>query len=234
MDRLSSTRSPKAPARSWPPVEIDSDSDRGQLAPDRVLIQSTPVGYVCAGLGDPARLLRFAFERPRPSDASAKNENYETNPIFTAACERLDKAIAAGGIAEARRLGLKIPLGAIDDPALRRLAIAAALIKSRFDPDQPRDEDGRWTSGSGGGTAARGGSVISIPGNVDNGSASAVTPLNVSAPALAAGGTAAVAGAEALGLPGAGAGWSLWSEGPSFHRLVPFIVARAWLESHVP
>jgi hypothetical protein len=198
MNRISTIRSPKAPARLWPRLDIESET--GRLGPDRVFIQRTPIGYVCAGLGDPARLLRLAFEEPREVDAARKHENYETNPIFAATCRRLDKAVEIGGAAKARRLGLEIPLGAIDDPALRRLAIAAALIKAGFDPGQARDDDGRWTS-SGGDNGGSGGG------------ASAGVTVNTLAPVVAASGVAA-AGTAVLGeTAGAGAGWSLWNEG---------------------
>jgi len=39
----------------------------------------------------------------------------------------------------------------IEDRILRRLAIAEALAKAGYDPDEPRDEHGRWTSEGGGG-----------------------------------------------------------------------------------
>lgn len=192
MDRISTTRSPKPPARSWPRLDIAGET--GHVGPDRVFLQRTPIGYVCAGLGGPARLLRLAFEEPREAGAPRKSENYETNSIFATACRRLDKAVEIGGIAKARRLGLEIPLGAIDDPALRRLAITAALIKAGFDPGQARDEDGRWTSG---------------------GDASEDVTVNTSAPVVVApavgvaiAGTAAVLGETA----GASPGWSLWSK----------------------
>lgn len=195
MDRTSSTRNPKAPARLWPGLTLDGET--GQLGPDRLFIQRTPIGYVCAGLGDPARLLRLAFEGASETGTARKHENDETNPIFAAACRLLDKAVAAGGVAKARRLGLEVPLGAIDDPALRRLAIAAALIKAGFDPDQARDEDGRWTSGGGGGDAPAADITANVPPPVT--------------PAIAVGGVAAAASAEVLGAPAVGAGWSLWS-----------------------
>jgi hypothetical protein len=195
MDRISTPRDPTAPARSWPHLDIAGET--GRLGPDRVFVQRTPIGYVCAGLGDPARLLRLAFEEPREAGAARNRENYETNPIFAAACRRLDRAVEIGGAAKARRLGLDIPLGAIDDPALRRLAIAAALIKAGFDPGQARDQDGRWTSG-GGGDASAGDVTVNTSAPV------AVAPA---AGVVAAGATAAL-GETAE----AGAGWSLWSK----------------------
>ncbi len=138
----------KASTQPWPGVAIDEEAN--QLSPNRIFARRSPVGYVCVGLGDPTRLLRFAFE----------DENYETNPIFAAACQRLGKAVEAGGVEKARRLGLKIPLGCIDDPALRRLAIASALLKAGFNPAERRDDDGLWTDGGASGTTSTLGTVV--------------------------------------------------------------------------
>jgi hypothetical protein len=137
-----------ASPRPWPGAAIDEEAN--QLTPDRIFARRSPIGYVCAGLGEPTHLLRFAFE----------DENYETNPIFAAACRRLDKAVEAGGVAKARRLGLEIPFDAIDDPALRRLAIASALLKAGFNPAERRDDDGLWTDGGASSTTSTLGAVV--------------------------------------------------------------------------
>src|SRR5258708_30888403 len=117
-----------ASPRPWPGAAIDEEAN--QLTPDRIFARRSPIGYVCAGLGEPTHLLRFAFE----------DENYETNPIFAAACRRLDKPVEAGGVAKAQRLGFDIPLRAINDPALRRLATASAPLKAGFNPADRRDD----------------------------------------------------------------------------------------------
>jgi Restriction endonuclease fold toxin 5 len=87
-----------------------------------VVIRPTPVGYVCAGLGSGGRLLQAAF---------ADRE----------LATLLDKAT----VETLLRCGINPSLVGIDDPPVRRLAILTALAKD-FDPDQPRDEQGRWTS----------------------------------------------------------------------------------------
>ncbi len=104
------------------------DTSSGMLSQDRIFVQRTPSGYVCTGLGkEAALLLRAAFD-----DRGAyflKND-----------------------IAAARRRGFVIPLAELDDPHLRRLGLAAALTKE-YNPDEPRDDHGRWTS-EGGAAAA--------------------------------------------------------------------------------
>ena len=49
-----------------------------------------------------------------------------------------------------RNRGVNVSLHGIDDAPLRRLAMLTALAKD-FDPNQPRDEQGRWTSEGGAG-----------------------------------------------------------------------------------
>jgi hypothetical protein len=117
-----------APAgRQKRPITIDTSS--GLLAADRVFVQRTACGYVCAGLGqDAARLLRSSF-----TDVSADFSKTD--------------------IAQTLRRGLIIPLAELDDPHLWRLALAAALAKE-YNPDEPRDDHGRWTSEGGAAAAA--------------------------------------------------------------------------------
>jgi hypothetical protein len=87
-----------------------------------VVIRRAPVGYVCAGLGSGGKLVQAAF-------------------VDRDLATLLDK----GGIAALRGRGINLPLEGIDDAPLQRLAILTALAKD-FDPNQPRDEQGRWTS----------------------------------------------------------------------------------------
>jgi hypothetical protein len=115
-------------------LSLTIDTEGVSLTSDRIFVRRTPIGYLCAGFGDSSKLLRFAFggEKRNPSH-------------FDAACRRLDKSIVVEGLAKVRRLGLEIPLGAIEDNHMRRLAIAVALLKAGFDPNQSRDDHGRWT-----------------------------------------------------------------------------------------
>ncbi len=57
----------------------------------------------------------------------------------------------AGAMADA---GLADALLRLNEPSLRRLAIAEALAKANFNPDEPRDRHGRWTTGGDSGSAA--------------------------------------------------------------------------------
>jgi hypothetical protein len=130
----------RAPTPGHPLLETRSD----EVSAGRVWLRPSPVGYVCMGLGPSAKLARFAFEDIAP-----------THPFYTA-CRRHERDITHEGLAKAHRLGLDIPFGAFDDRALRRLAIASALLKAGFDPGERRDKDGEWaTDGSGGAAAAR-------------------------------------------------------------------------------
>lgn len=166
---------------------IDTEGER--LTGDHVFVHRTPIGYLCAGFGDAATLLRFAFERGG-NDLSH----------LSAACRRLDKSIVAEGIAKARRLGLEIPLGEIGDPHLRRLAIATALLKAGFDPNQARDDHGRWT-GEGGTAEDAGDNRSSAAG------AGLMSPEGVQADAA----PLPEAAAEAAGGAAGAAGWRIWA-----------------------
>jgi hypothetical protein len=111
------------------------DVDTGILRPGRLLLLSgTSGGYVALALGA-GRLFRFAFL-----------DNAEPHPFFDA-CRRIEAALDDNDLAKARRLGLPSALPPMDDRDLRRLAIAELLIKAGFNPDEPRDERGRWTTG---------------------------------------------------------------------------------------
>ncbi len=121
-------KSMSAPKRQHKhPITIDTS--RGMLAPDRVFVQRTPCGYVYAGLGkEAARLLRAAFD--------GRGAYFLKSDIAKARCR-----------------GFVIPLAELGDPNLRRLALAAALTKE-YNPDEPRDDHGLWTSEGGGAAAA--------------------------------------------------------------------------------
>jgi hypothetical protein len=122
--------------RKWQHFLIETKGE--QLTPDRVWIRRSPIGYVCAAFGKSAKLAQLAVE------------NTGDGGLLATACRRLDRAIEREGRAKAERLGIEIPFDAIDEAPLRRLAIASALLKAGFDPNEPRDDHGDWTSGGGG------------------------------------------------------------------------------------
>jgi len=121
------TETQRVPTPGRPLIESETD----EVSSGHVWVRQSPIGYVCVGLGPSARLARFAFEDIAPSHP------------FYAACRRHERDLAREGIAKADRLGLDIPFGAFADPALRRLALASALLKAGFDPAEDRDRDGR-------------------------------------------------------------------------------------------
>jgi len=112
------------------------ETETNEVATDRIWVHSGPAGLLCMGIGPSAEVARFALTD-------------EGDHPFYATCRRLDRDVARGGLAKAKRLGLDIPFGAVNERALRRLAIAVALSRAGFNPDEPRDERGRWTTEEG-------------------------------------------------------------------------------------
>ena len=104
------------------------------LGPDCVLVRPTPRGYRCAAPDEIALLRRAVFD---------DDTRLGRLPIVLASIVR---ALDRGDLVMAQLLGLEIPLDSLDDDRLWRLSRAADLIKAGFDPDQPRDDHGRWTS----------------------------------------------------------------------------------------
>ncbi len=60
---------------------------------------------------------------------------------------RIAQSLAAGEIVLAQIYGLRIPLGALDGAALRRLAALSLIIKAGFDPNEPRIPKGEPGAG---------------------------------------------------------------------------------------
>ena len=116
------------------------DSDTFVLRQDHVLVQNTSQAVLVMGFGPRADRLRRL--------ACAETED-EDNPFVTR-CLGVVCEVEKGHLAKARQSGIPRSTLKIKDPMLRRLAIAEALAKAGFDPDEPRDERGRWTSGGGG------------------------------------------------------------------------------------
>ena len=103
------------------------DPDVVTLALGRIVLKHTDDGgYFCMGFGPSAEFLRAIDEDDRFNEA-------------------IDEAAVALG-------KLSAPIAPSLDPFLHRLGVAVALAKDGFDPDQPRDDHGRWT-GEGGGAA---------------------------------------------------------------------------------
>jgi hypothetical protein len=97
------------------------DPDRVSLAPGKVVLQQTAGGgYFCVGMGSAAAFLRATDEG-----------------------DGLDHLLEE---TEAGSRFFDSQLLQSNDPFLRRLHAATALAKAGFDPNQPRDDRGRWTS----------------------------------------------------------------------------------------
>ena len=145
------TETQRVPTPGRPLIETESD----EVSSGHVWVRQSPIGYVCIGLGPSAKLARFAFEDVAPS-----------HPFYDA-CRRHERDIRREGLTKVGRLGLDIPFGALADPALRRLAIASALLKAGFDPQQARDDHGKWTTdGAGGAAAARTAQSLAAEGSL--------------------------------------------------------------------
>jgi hypothetical protein len=101
------------------------DPDVVTLARGGIVLKHTDDGgYFCMGFGPSAGFLRAIDDDDRFNEA-------------------IDEAAVALG-------NLSAPIAPNSDPFLHRLGVAVALAKDGFDPDQPRDDHGRWT-GEGGG-----------------------------------------------------------------------------------
>ncbi len=114
----------------------DMPTDTGELRRDSILIEPTPIGYLCVGFGDAARTLRFAFE----DGADADDAFGDTLSLAMAMVSR--EALPTRLVGSGRRLAKDT------DADLSRLAAIASLAKAGgYNPDEPRDEHGRWTTG---------------------------------------------------------------------------------------
>lgn len=123
-------------ARGWQGRLVDFET--GIVRRDHVLVQSTPGAVIFLGFGPrAARLRRFAF-----------GEAADPDP-FLARCHAIAEAAEGGRIAKAQQAGVPLAILDIEDRVLRRLCIAEALAKAGYDPDEPRDDHGRWTDGGG-------------------------------------------------------------------------------------
>jgi len=122
---------PNKSGGQWPALRLDVESNR--VSADRIWVRRTPSAILCMGMAPSEKLARFAL----CDDGD--------DPFFSL-CRQIEHEVARGKIAKANQLGLKIPRYALTEPPLRRLAIATSLLRAGFNPDEPRDERGRWTS----------------------------------------------------------------------------------------
>lgn len=134
------------PRRGAPARAFACDAAPAILRRDRILVQPSPIGYFCIGFGEAARTLRFAFD----DGADACRAFGQRAHLAT--------ALDLGDIVPVPVEGPAAALAKGGDRYLNRLALLATLAKSDYDPNEPRDVHGRWTSegGASGGTSSPG------------------------------------------------------------------------------
>lgn len=116
------------------------DDEGLALGPDCQLVRRSENGYETANRRDIRTLLDLAFDY-----------RGDEGP-FHRQCGAIAKALNDGKMVRAQLLGLSLPVGDLDSFDLQRLRIASRLIK--FDENQPRDAEGKWTTQATAGMAA--------------------------------------------------------------------------------
>jgi hypothetical protein len=119
------------------------DADGAMLGPDCVLVRRTPQGYRCIDDEEAATLQACLFGDRRDSD------------WLSGRCRRIAKALDNDDVPLAQIFGIYIGIGDLDAERLKRLALAAPLIKANFDPGEARIPSGQpgggqWTTGGDG------------------------------------------------------------------------------------
>ena len=160
---------PSNSAKTKPPRLILDPDDVALGDGDILVNHSTDGGYFCLGLGSAASFLRAVDE-----DGG------------------LDDLVDARGIGELITSESGSVLCKSADPSLRRLGAAIALAKGGYNPDEARDQGGRWTSvGAAAATAGAGAAdLFSAPslvpalrqfaaGLLPSGAAGAATALGI-------------------------------------------------------
>ena len=106
------------------------------LGPDFPLIRKTSRGYETATLEELSCLGKVV------------SLSTSDTPRLARHLESIAKALSAGYLAKARILGLYLPINRLTGDQSDRLRKAATLLKGNFNPDEPRDDRGRWTTGA--------------------------------------------------------------------------------------
>jgi hypothetical protein len=107
------------------------------LRRDQITVAPSPVGYLCIGFGEAARTLRFALEA-RPDKTG---DDFFADPFALAATMVVEDVVPTPVVAATSVLRKGT------DPILRRLAAIAEIAKfGGYNPDEPRNDHGEWTS----------------------------------------------------------------------------------------
>jgi hypothetical protein len=113
------------------------DATGAMLGPNCVLVRRTPEGYRCLDRSAAAAVQELLLAKDDP------------DWLFRQ-CRHIAATLAEDNLPLAQIHALYIPIGDLDEQDLQRLAPLAPLIKANFNPDEPRDWHGRWTSEGGG------------------------------------------------------------------------------------
>jgi len=142
------------------------DAEGAMLGPDCILVSRTPDGHRC-----------IAPDEGRAIQAMVFGQGYDPDWLFEQS-RRIAQALDRGETALAQIYGLRIPIGELDGVVLRRLAVASPIAKANFNPNEPRDWHGRWTTeGTGAGAQApSGASGGGSEGEVPHGAGSDKSP----------------------------------------------------------
>ena len=122
--------------RSTDSYGLAVDKDGVTLGPDFPLIRKTSRGY------ETATLEELSCLREVVSLGSGDM------PRLVGHLESIARALGAEDLAKARILALYLPINRLTQSHLDRLENAWAVLKGSFNPDEPRDERGRWTNGA--------------------------------------------------------------------------------------
>jgi hypothetical protein len=117
------------------------DNQGAMVGPDCILVHPTPAGFRCATREEADVIQRIAFSWQKP------------DWLFDHG-RRIAKALNAGELALAQIYGVHAsPSSELNDQQMAQLAKVARVVKANFNPDEPRDSHGRWTTeGSADGT----------------------------------------------------------------------------------
>jgi hypothetical protein len=111
------------------------DHHGAMVGPDCVLVRRTANGFRCLNREEADAVQQIAFRGQR------------ADWLFDFSC-RVAKALNAGEIAVAQIYGVHAsPLGELESEQVAQLASAATIVKAGYNPDEPRDWHGRWTTG---------------------------------------------------------------------------------------
>ena len=112
-------------------------TDRVWLGPVALVKRSEAGGYQVRAEDEIEALLAAAYADP-PDE-----------PGCVAGLRRVAVYLGEGNLPLAMIAAVRLRLGEIAEDGIERLARANSIFKANFNPDEPRDDHGRWTEASG-------------------------------------------------------------------------------------